>query len=265
MTHGTAVAVAGRVMIERKSSSAVEAASRAADAAMARYAQGDSGAFDAVYDFVGPRLVASARRRCRSEALVEDLVHETFARMIHYVRTFAVGSEVLPWARAILRRLIADPTNRRRQQGRELLIEVDGQSLTTAVVSAVERADDLFDAKRLATAINTALLQLGAPQRDAFQLVELEGRSIRQAAAALGTTELGVRLRLHRAMTSLRRATGDGGVKSRGGAARSDSRRHRESRREADGLAASARQARRARPTVGRDASPSRRSPDLLA
>jgi RNA polymerase sigma-70 factor (ECF subfamily) len=181
---------------------------------MTSFAQGDSRAFDVVYAFVSPRLFAAARRRCRSEALVEDLVHETFARMIHSVRTFTVGSEVLPWARTILRRLIADPTNRRRQQGRELLIEVDDHSLPTAVVFADDRADDLFDAKRLATTIETALLQLRAPQRDAFELVKLEGRSMRQAAAALGTTELGVRLRLHRAMTSLRRAR-YGGVQSR--------------------------------------------------
>jgi RNA polymerase sigma-70 factor (ECF subfamily) len=173
---------------------------------MARYAQGDREAFGAVYDFVGPRLAAFARRRCRNEALVEDLVHETFARMIRWVHTFAVGSEVLPWARAILRRLSADATIRRRLQGREFLIEVDERSLPSEVVSAVERADDLFDAKRLATAINTALLKLSAPQREAFELVKLEARSIRQAAAELGATELALRLRVHRAMNSLRRA-----------------------------------------------------------
>jgi RNA polymerase sigma-70 factor (ECF subfamily) len=173
---------------------------------MARYAQGDTEAFAAVYDFVGPRLAAFARRHARNEALVEDLVHETFARMIRAVRTFAAGSEVLPWARAILRNLIKDPTNRRRQQGRELLIEIDEQSMATGLVAAVQRADDLFDAKRLVTVINGALSRLSTPQRDAFELVKLEGRSIRQAAAELGTTELAVRLRVHRATTCLRKA-----------------------------------------------------------
>jgi RNA polymerase sigma-70 factor (ECF subfamily) len=173
---------------------------------MARYAQGDAEAFSVVYDFVGPRLAAFARRRCRNETLVEDLVHETFARMIRWVHTFAAGSEVLPWARAILRRLIADPTHRRREQGRELLIEVDDRSLRGDLLSVVARADDLFEAKRLASVISAAFSRLRPPQRDAFELVKLEGRSIRQAAAELGATELGVRLRVHRAMKSLRRA-----------------------------------------------------------
>jgi RNA polymerase sigma-70 factor (ECF subfamily) len=187
-------------------SPAVEAAAREADAAMARYAQGDTEAFAAVYDFVGPRLATFARRHARNEALVEDLVHETFARMIRAVHTFAAGAQVLPWARAILRNLINDSTNRRRQQGRELLIAIDEQSLATGFVSAVERPDDLFEARRLVTVINTALSRLSTPQRDAFELVKLEGRSIRQAAAELGATELGVRLRVHRATTGLQKA-----------------------------------------------------------
>jgi RNA polymerase sigma-70 factor (ECF subfamily) len=191
----------GRIVTTRKSSLAEEAASRAADAAMTRYVQGDKQAFGVVYDVVGPRLVAFTRRRCRDQALVEDLVQETFTRMIRWAHTFAVGSEVLPWARAIVRSLIADPTYRRRQQGRELLIEIDDGA---ELVSGVERADDLLDAKRLVTVIGAALSRLSAPQLDAFELVRIEGRSSRQAAAELGVTALGVRLRVHRAMTALR-------------------------------------------------------------
>lgn len=197
----------GRVVTKSKLSPAEEAASQAADGAMARYAQGDSEAFADVYDSVSPRLFAFARRHCPNESLVEDLVQETFARMVSSVRTFAVGSEVMPWARAILRNLIADATTRRRLQGRELLIEIDDQPLATAVVSAVERPDDLFDAKCLAGLIGTVLSRLSAPQRNALELVIVDGRSCRQAAAELGTTELGVRLRVHRAVTAIRSAT----------------------------------------------------------
>jgi RNA polymerase sigma-70 factor (ECF subfamily) len=191
---------------KRKSTPAEEAASRAADEAMTRYAQGDKEAFGVVYDFVCPRLAAFARRRCRDGALLEDLVQETFTRMIRWAHTFALGSEVVPWARAILRRLIADPTYRRRQQGRELLIEINDGCEAARLVSGVERADDLVDAKRLVTVIGTALSRLSAPQLDALELVRIEGRSSREAAAELGVTELGVRLRVHRAMTALRTA-----------------------------------------------------------
>lgn len=173
---------------------------------MARYARGDTEAFGDVYDFVEPRLAMFARRYCRAPALVEDLVHETFARMIRSVHTFATGSEVLPWARAILRRLIADSTNRRRRQGRELLIEIDDRSLPSEFVAAVERPDDLLDASRLARIISTALLGMSAAQRDAFELVKLDGQSVRQAAAELGATERGVIMRVHHAMTFLRRS-----------------------------------------------------------
>jgi hypothetical protein len=105
--------------------------------------------------------------------------------------------------------------------------------VATEVLAAVERSDDLFDAKRLAMVIGTALSRLPARQRDAFELVKVEGRSTRQAAAELGTTEVGLRLRVHHATSSLRRAIATATSHHEKAPPDQSARRRRESRWEA--------------------------------
>ena len=51
-----------------------------------------------------------------------------------------------------------------------------------------------------------ALAALSAPQRAAFELVKGDGLSLVEAAAILGTTVTGVKLRTHRAYAALRLA-----------------------------------------------------------
>src|SRR6185295_14928555 len=87
-----------------------------ADAAMERYANGDSAAFAEVYDAVAPRLLRYLRKATRDAALSEDLMQQTFLQ-IHRARgTFIPGSSVTPWALVIAKRLMIDSARRRRRE-----------------------------------------------------------------------------------------------------------------------------------------------------
>src|SRR5581483_3716560 len=77
-----------------------------ADEAMARYAQGDAAAFDAVYEGVAPRLEGYLRRHVRGTTRVEDIIQQTFLQMHAARGTFNAGADVFPWALAIARRLM---------------------------------------------------------------------------------------------------------------------------------------------------------------
>jgi RNA polymerase sigma-70 factor (ECF subfamily) len=177
---------------------------RSVDDAMAHYAAGDDAAFAEVYAVVAPRLTSYLRRRMRDQARVGDLVQQTFLHMHRARRTFLAGAEVLPWAFAIARRQLVDAY---RAAEREELPALDFD--LPATLATAPRGDDVLAAKETAHRFEHALARLSRPQRDAYELVKGDGLSLVEAAAVLGTTVTGVKLRTHRAYNALRLALCD--------------------------------------------------------
>lgn len=169
------------------------------DDAMTRYAAGDDDAFGEIYGFVAPRVTSYLRRRMRDQARVDDLVQQTFLHMHRARRTFIPGAEVLPWAFAIARRQLVDAYR---------AAERDALPANDAEPACEPSMEELLAAKEAARRVEHALAALTQPQRAAFELVKGDGLSLVEAAAALGTTVTGVKLRTHRAYVALRVALG---------------------------------------------------------
>src|SRR5262249_31356315 len=91
-----------------------------------------------------------------------------------------------------------------RSAEREELPSYDPEA--PAMRESPPRGDELLAAKETARRFERALAGLSRPQRDAFELVKGDGLSLVEAAAVLGTTVTGVKLRTHRAYTALRSA-----------------------------------------------------------
>jgi RNA polymerase sigma-70 factor (ECF subfamily) len=177
---------------------------RDADEAMSRYARDDESAFVMIHDFVAPRLTAYLRRRVREQALVPDLVQQTFLHMHRARRTFRAGSEVLPWAFAIARRQLVEAF---RAELGPMLAMTDAHADALATCRATTPCgEELLAAKQAARRVEVAFAGLSQPQRAAYELVKGDGLSLVQAAAVLGTTVTGVKLRTHRAYAALRLA-----------------------------------------------------------
>jgi RNA polymerase sigma-70 factor (ECF subfamily) len=167
---------------------------------MDRYAAGDDAAFDEVYEAVATPLHAFLRRRVRDDLVVEDLAQQTFLQMHRARKSFSVGSQVLPWAISIARRLFIDHIRlgRRRHTDQQ-------RSLDDADVG-IFSDDGLLEARDLAHRLQRELLRLPESQREAFALMRFEGLSHIDAARALGITVPALKLRAHRAYVSLRAA-----------------------------------------------------------
>jgi RNA polymerase sigma-70 factor, ECF subfamily len=176
---------------------------RDADEAMTRYAHGDESAFAMIHDVVAPRLTAYLRRRVREQALVPDLVQQTFLHMHRARRTFRPGGEVLPWAFAIARHQLVDAL---RADLGPMLAMSDADTDRASPRASYPCGEELLAAKQAARRVEVALAGLSQPQRAAFELVKGDGLSLVQAAAVLGTTVMGVKLRTHRAYAALRLA-----------------------------------------------------------
>jgi RNA polymerase sigma-70 factor, ECF subfamily len=172
-----------------------------ADTLMERYAQGDDAAFAMLYDHLAPRLHSYLLRRTGNRAQTEDLLQQTLLQM-HCARgRFIPGARVLPWMYAIANRLIIDAF---RKSGRETTLPADDD-----LHHPTSGADDLLHAQQMAGSIDKELRRIPETQRVAFELVKLEGLSLKEAAEALGTTVTSVKLRTHRAYEAIRRVLGD--------------------------------------------------------
>lgn len=172
---------------------------------MNRYAEGDESAFGEVYDLLAPRLHAFFVRQSGDLARAEDLVQQTLLQMHAARSSYLRGSDVVPWAFCIGRRLLVDG---RRRTKKEVLFAT-AEDDAAALDHRVERfalPEDVAMTKELAAKAEEELERMPESQREAYVLVRQEGLSVAQAAEVLGTTTTAIKLRAHRAYEALRSA-----------------------------------------------------------
>lgn len=172
-----------------------------ADLAMDRYADGEDGAFELLYDELAPRLLRYALRETRSRSAAEDTVQQVLLQ-IHAARArFVRGAAVLPWAYAIARRLLIDGHRRAARWA-----SAEQEVAVAVAASGGMAADEVLDRRRREADLASELLLLPEKHREAFAMVKLEGLSIADTAAVLGITQGNVKVRVHRAAEALRMA-----------------------------------------------------------
>jgi RNA polymerase sigma-70 factor (ECF subfamily) len=182
---------------------------RALNAAMDRYAEGDDAAFAEVYDLLAPRLLAFFNRQLGDATRAEDIVQQTLLQMHAARRNYATGSDVMPWAFAIGRRVLIDARRRTRKEVLFHSAEADAAALDLGV-DRESVPDGLASTREMAEMVRAELNRLPASQRAAYDLVREEGLSVAQTAEVLGTTPTAVKLRVHRVYEALRRVLGIG-------------------------------------------------------
>jgi RNA polymerase sigma-70 factor, ECF subfamily len=171
------------------------------NAAMDRYACGDSRAFSELHRALYPRLLAYLTRMCGSATLGGDLTQETFLRMHRARSTFARGGAVLPWAYAIARNVHIDHARAAKHRSAERLPSDPGAEPADA---RGHDAESMAIASQTARAVERVLARIPAAQREAFILLRYEGLSVQDAAGVLGATTTAVKLRAFRAYEALR-------------------------------------------------------------
>jgi RNA polymerase sigma-70 factor (ECF subfamily) len=159
---------------------------------MARYQAGEGDALAGLYRATAQGMINFVYGLIGDRALSEDVLQEVFLR-VHRVRhTYTPGRPVRPWLYGIARHVAIDVL---RKRGRELL--VGDETLRERAVPAAGAALEMAD-------LEAALAALPKTQREAFLMTKVSGLSVREAAAALGTTEGAVKVGVHRAVKALR-------------------------------------------------------------
>jgi RNA polymerase sigma-70 factor (ECF subfamily) len=172
---------------------------------MARYAAGEDRAFAELYRVLAPSLLAYLLRRTRDETRAEDLLQHVFLK-IHLARhRFWQEGEVLPWALAIARRSLVDSF---RGRCRECLVEREDELRLDPGAPAGRHLEELIRHRRLLHRVERELARLPDIHRVAFELVQLEGLTLAEAAETLGTSVNTIKCRSHRACKALRKKLG---------------------------------------------------------
>ncbi|MCU0649462.1 MAG: RNA polymerase sigma factor [Gemmatimonadaceae bacterium] len=128
---------------------------------------------------------------------VEELVQDTFVRAFNALDGFRADSALRTWLFTIERRLILD---RRRAARRERgMVDVEESD----AISEYDALDGIV-ATETASQVRVAVGKLTRLQREVFLLRVQEGRSYREIADIVGSTEGATRVHYHHAMKAVK-------------------------------------------------------------
>jgi len=172
-------------------------------AALMRSAQGgDAEAYATLMQDLAVRVrqIVRYRRAFLEHADVEDLVQDVLLS-VHAVRaTYDATRPFVPWVLAIARNRLADAARRYARHGAH---EVAVDDLDVTFFS--ETTNTMRTTYGDPDALKDAIADLSAGQRSAIEMLKLREMSLKEAAAASGTSVGALKVATHRAMEALRR------------------------------------------------------------
>lgn len=172
-------------------------------AALMRRAQdGDRAAYASLLRDIAPVVRQAVRRRLRwlQPADVEDLVQDVLLSL-HAVRaTYDPTRPFRPWLFGIVRNRTADGARRHaRRLAREVTVDEWTETFSASETNTEESYGD-------PEALRHAIAMLPQGQREALEMLKLRELSLKEAAARSGLSIAALKVAVHRAVKTLRRA-----------------------------------------------------------
>ena len=163
-------------------------------------AHGDTRAFDHVYAHLRAPLYAFLVRLSGRVAIAEDLLQETWLRLVRSAPGLPADTQLRAWLFTVARNLY-------RSHRRWSLLDFErSRELGLLPASASPSPFEALAASAAERALERALLRLPLDQREVLLLCSVSGFEPAQAATMLGITAEAARQRLSRARARLREA-----------------------------------------------------------
>jgi RNA polymerase sigma-70 factor (ECF subfamily) len=161
---------------------------------------GEVEAFDVIYAAFNTRLFTFLLRLSRRRDVAEDLLEETWLRLVAHARRLRPDTRLAPWLFTVARNLHA---SYRRSRLLEDLRAGDFLALWSSFESRGESPFEAAATNELERRIELALAELPPSHREVLLLVGVEGFSPAEAAGICGITPEAMRQRLSRARSQL--------------------------------------------------------------
>jgi len=166
---------------------------------------GDADAFDTVYDAFQTPLFTFLLRLCRRRDVAEDLLEDTWVRLVKHAHRLRPDTRLAPWLFTVARRVHVSYVRARVVEDSTVAGLIALWPYSVARASPFEAAA----ASELQRRIERALTAMPLASREALLLVAVAGLEQSDAAAICGVSAEAFRQRLSRARASLARALAD--------------------------------------------------------
>src|SRR5215475_9213405 len=155
------------------------------------------------------RLRSFVRRRVADPFDAEDILQDVFAELVEACRLMQPIEQVGAWLFRVARNRITDLFRKKRPEALadQQAINAEGEAflLEDLLPSKDAGPDEVYAQSILFDALEDALDELPAEQRDVFIAHELEGHSFKELATETGLTMSALLSRKHYAVLHLRR------------------------------------------------------------
>ena len=164
-----------------------------------RLRRGDEAAFDTVYDAFNLRLFTFLLRLTRRHHVAEDLLEETWLRLVKHARRLRPDTRLGPWLFTVARNLHVSYVRSR------MIEDSAAAGLMALWPISVQRSSpfEATAANELERRIERVLASMPPASREVLLLVGVAGLDHEDAADVCGITPEALRQRLHRARAML--------------------------------------------------------------
>lgn len=150
------------------------------------------------------RVFAILHRYERDAHKVEDLAQETFVKAWRALGRFDGRAPFEHWLSRIAARVALDHLRREKRRQNEVSLPELGDDALDWLQNGDEKSE--LDARSAAELLELAMRELSPTDRVVITMQELEGRSVKEIAAAIGASGVAVRVRAMRARAKLKLA-----------------------------------------------------------
>jgi RNA polymerase sigma-70 factor (ECF subfamily) len=172
--------------------------------------RGDPACLGAFFEEWGDRLYGLALRLLRDPAAAEDVVQESFLKLMANAERLEGRARLATWLYRVVYNACID---RLREQKRLVPVPDDADEAAVPMPSVLVdfrlSPEEMLRDAQTREALEEAIASLSPTLRAAFLLRDVEGLTTAEAADALSVSEANLKVRLHRARLALRERLSD--------------------------------------------------------
>ena len=150
------------------------------------------------------RVFAILHRYERDAQKLEDLAQETFVKAWRALAQFDGRAPLEHWLSRIAARTALDHLRKEKRRRNEIGLPELGEDVLDWLHSNDEKRE--LDSRSAAEILERAMRELSPADRVVITMQEIEGRSVKEISAAIGSSGVAVRVRAMRARARLKQA-----------------------------------------------------------